>query len=230
MDEFDATPLTTRDFPAHARGQKAVSSVGYVAISHIFGDIGEAIRRNEMTPSRTSQLKNQLYAWVRELPTELRLFHSNIDHGPNEYNFEARQLHVIYFVCVILLFRKSPSLSPSLSASILAASFIAAIFEEFLIRDEIHYLGPGIWKFFLLTAGITLVPACKNSVLQGEAAQDYQIIKKALNQFAERYPSALGSIHTLETVEAAHERDSESLSTIYQPSMEAQALFQEGVF
>jgi hypothetical protein len=62
-----------------------------------------------MTTTKVEQLQNNLYAWVRELPKELRLFHPQIDLGPNDYSFEGRQLHVIYFVVLILLLRPSTS-------------------------------------------------------------------------------------------------------------------------
>lgn len=225
MNESDVPFLSIGDLPARSLNQQA-ASVSFFSICHLLEDIAGAIRRNEMTPGKVRQLKNELYMWVRELPSELRLFHPQKDLGLNEYNFDSRQLHIVYFVVLMLLFRKAPS-SSGLAGSILAASFVAAIFEELLIRDEINCLGPGIYKFFLLTTGITLLPACRIYVLQTQASEDYDIIKKALGHFAERYPSSLGSLHTLEAVEKVMDRNSESPENLQPLSSEDYMLFRE---
>ncbi|KAF5012779.1 hypothetical protein FDECE_1199 [Fusarium decemcellulare] len=223
MEESGVPPLTLRDFPPATRNQHA-SSVSYVTICRIFGDIGESVRRNQMTPTRVTQLQNDLYHWVRELPPELRIFHSQAEFGLNAYNFEARQLHIIYFVNLILLFRKSPSAS---AGSLLAASFIAAIFDEFMVRDEIGHLGPAIHKFFLLTAGITLLPACRHPTLQTQATEDYALIKNSLKQFSQRYASALATLHTLETLETTEVRGSEAYEHPQPLEPEIASLFRE---
>lgn len=198
--------------------------MSFVSICRIFGDVGESFRRNQMTATRVRQLKNDLYAWIGELPQELRLFHQQPGLGLNTYNFEARQTHVIYFVVLILLTRKSTSSSPG---TLLAASFIAAIFDEFLVRDEINHLGPGIYKFFLLTAGITLLPACADPLLQTHASEDYDTIKKALKQFADRYPSSLATIHTLNTLESAQEQTPQPAEHLGVVESETRALFRQ---
>lgn len=162
--------------------------------------MGENYRRGRMTETRAAQLRNNLYAWVRELPPELRLFRPG-KAGVGRYHFASRQMHIIFFTIVTVLSRKSRSTAGVSAGSVLAASFTAAIFEEFLIRDEIRFLGPAIFKFFLLTAGITLIPSCRVPELREDSVRDLQTIRKALQQFSQRYPSALATIHTLSTME-----------------------------
>ncbi|KAK4497311.1 hypothetical protein PRZ48_011761 [Zasmidium cellare] len=196
MNESTVSKLTVADFPLHRACAHEVTS--YVAVSLIFGDIGECYRHGKVTASRLKLVGNDLYVWVHELPRHLQLFNQEPGAGLNTYDFVSRQIHVVYFTTLILLLR---AYSPDSKGAILAASFIAAIFEEFLIRDEIRYL-PAIHKFFLLTAGITLAPArnkfCEES---NDASVDLAIIKQALRSFAERHPSALANLHTLERME-----------------------------
>ncbi|UPL02998.1 hypothetical protein LCI18_013932 [Fusarium solani-melongenae] len=226
VEESSVSFLTARDFSRKARNHPTLS-VNYAAICRIFGDIGESCRRKQMTPAKITQLKNELYVWVRELPLELRLFYPQAEYGLNAYCSEARQLHVVYFVAIILLFHQSPSPSPVSAGSLLAASFVAAIFDEFIIRDEIKLLGPAIHKFFLLIAGVTLLSASRIPALQSDALGDFDMVKRALQQFAERYPSSLATIHTLETLESAQDRSSESVEHLVPLQPEVHSLFQE---
>lgn len=218
--------LTPRDFTRETQN-RAASSIAYFSISRIFADVGKSYRRKQMTMTKIEQLKNNLYTWVRELPQELRLFHPQIDHGPNSYNFESRQIHVIYFVVLILLLRPSTSSSSTSAGSLLAASFVAALYEEFLIRGEIDHLGPAVHKFYLMTAGITLLSVRRNPLLASEVSKDFRVIIKALKQFSERYPSAMGTIRTLEQLEASQVQSPESSQYLLQLQPEARALFRE---
>lgn len=196
MNESTVSKLSLADFPSGKAGAYEVMT--YVAVSQIFGNIGECYRRGAITEERLKSIGNDLYVWLHELPCHLQLFNQELGAGLNTYDFVSRQIHVIYFTTLILLLR---AYSPTAKGAVLAASFIAAIFEEFLIRDEVRYL-PAIYKFFLLTAGITLVPA-RNKFTEetNDASVDLAIIKKALRSFAERHPSALANLHTLERME-----------------------------
>lgn len=174
-----------------------------------------------------AQIRRHLYSWVRELPPELRLFRQHSDSEMNEYHFPARQIHIMYFVVLAILFRDPSSTTAVSSGSLLAASFIAAIFEEFIIRDEIRFVGPAIYKFFLLTAGITLLPARNIGVLRSEAQEDYTVIKKSLKQFSHRYPSALATLNMLETLEQSQEPSHESFLNRTPIEKEGRTLFRE---
>lgn len=179
-----------------------------------------------MTEIRAYHFRNSLYIWARELPPELRLFRQPPD-AINSYNFEARQIHVIYFSTLILLFRTSAPRSSGLAASLVAASFVAGIFEEFLVRDEIGYLGPGIYKFFLLTAAITLLSVYRCPSVEMDVLEDYEAIKQSLKQFSLRYPSALATLHMIESLESAEVQALDGFSNLTSLDSETFALFRE---
>lgn len=187
-------------------------------------------RRKERAAAGTEKLHNALYVLIREPPDKLRLFQPRPSLGPMPYHFKGQQLHVTFFVNVILLFRQQPTqLSESLSVeSLLAASFLAGLYEEFLIRDDMNHLGLAIQKFFLLVEGMTLLSAPRILALAGSAAEDYStIIIKALEQFSTRYPSTKGTIHTLQTMEASHAQATGYTVTVVPRLTSVPSLFRE---
>lgn len=186
--------LTVSDLPYS--DPHRLEFVSWVNISNIFGELGGYYRCNKLSEAKLRSIGNDLYTWIRELPPALRLFNPSPETGLNGYNFVARQLHIIYFTSVALLLRTTPSDRGSL----LAASFTAALYEEFLVRDELRF-APAMHKFFLLTAGIFLLPASIGS--NREASEDLAIVKQALGEFAKSHPSALATLSNLEAV-AAH--------------------------
>jgi hypothetical protein len=87
---------------------------------------------------------------------------------------------------------------PSL-AVILASSFIAGIFEDFLARDEVQFLGP-IFTFHLLAAGIGLLSSKNIPSLWEQAAGSLETIYLALDELAKRWSSAKGSLRALRSI------------------------------
>lgn len=201
-NECSVSPLALADLPYS--DPHRLEFVSWVSISQIFGDLGGCYRRNKLSEAKLRSIGNDLYAWIRELPPKLRLFAQSPAAGLNAYNFVARQLHIIYFTSVALLLRTTPSDRGSL----LAASFTAALYEEFLVRDELRF-APAMHKFFLFTAGMTLLPASKIS--SQDASEDLAIIKQALRNFADRHPSTLATLSTLETVASRNDLKAPSL-------------------
>lgn len=225
MGDSDIPPITPQDFPSSS--PHALAFIHFVRICQTFGDLGASCRKGKLTEERAGEISNSLYVWIRELPPQLRLFRPLPDNRVNTYCLASRQIHVFYFTTLALLFRKSSSNSTVSTGSLLASSFIAAIFEEFLIRDEIRFLGPAIYKFNLLTAGITLIQALKVPSLHNKAKEDLDIIKRSLEQFAKRVPSSLATIHTLNTLEQAQEDATEALEGPLAPTQYESCLFRE---
>jgi hypothetical protein len=85
------------------------------------------------------------------------------------------------------------------SAVILASSFIAGIFEDFLARDEVQFLGP-IFTFHLLAAGIGLLSSKNIPSLWEQAAGSLETIYLALDELAKRWSSAKGSLRALRSI------------------------------
>lgn len=199
-----------------------------MAICKIFGEIGETCRRGRLTEGKRASIRNDLYLWVRELPANLRLHCQNSVLDLNPYHFGARQLHILYFVIIAILYRSPPASSSPSTASIVASSFVAGIFEDFLIRDQICFLGPGIYKFCLLSAGVTLLSASRINRMRMDNSADLTSIKASLKEFAKRYPSALGTLKALETLTKSLEEGKEMIDITPQTLIpEAQGLFRE---
>lgn len=205
IDDCELTPPSIEDF--HDSSSNGSLFNAYVEISSILGHLTQHCRRKTLTRSTRQTIENQLYRWTRELPESLRLFQATT--GPQElgaypqsvlstYNFEARQLHIAYFICLAILCRPSQGNSPS-AAVILSSSFVAGIFEDFLARDEIQFLGP-IFTFHLLAAGIGLLSSHKVPSLWEKSLYSLQTIYLSLEVLAQRWSSAKGSLRALKSI------------------------------
>ncbi|KAJ5266912.1 hypothetical protein N7478_009720 [Penicillium angulare] len=206
IDDCELNPPCQEDF------QDSSSSgdlfIAYVEISSILGHLTQYCRRKSLTRQIKKDIENRLYRWTRELPVELRLFQSSFSNTTqwnvslrnklSSYSFEARQLHIPYFVCLAIMCRPSPGESPS-SAVILASSFIVGIFEDFLARDELQFLGP-IFTFHLLAAGIGLLSSNTIPQLWEQASDSLNTIYMSLEVLAKRWSSAKGSLRALKSI------------------------------
>ncbi|KAJ6072072.1 hypothetical protein N7499_010086 [Penicillium canescens] len=203
MEDCELAPPCLEDFQDSS--SDVTLFIAYVEISSILGHLTQHCRRKTLTRQVRQNIENQLYRWTRELPRSLRLFRSDSNPGDSgspkglaQYNFEARQLHIPYFVCLAIMCRPISGNLPS-SAVILASSFIAGIFEDFLARDEVQFLGP-IFTFHLLAAGIGLLSSKNISSLWGQAAGSLETIYLALDELAKRWSSAKGSLRALRSI------------------------------
>lgn len=114
------------------------------------------------------------------------------------------------------------------SIALLASSFITSIFEDFLARDEIQFLGP-IFTFYLLAAGVTLLSIRRYSELWKVAQQDLAVIQDSLGELSKRWPSAIGAIKALSnSMEASvvSEDKEVALPALEWLDMEGQLLFE----
>ncbi|KAI2103774.1 hypothetical protein LOZ04_005464 [Ophidiomyces ophidiicola] len=204
-DDSDVKPLTLEDF--YGSSSNGQLFVPYVEISALLGELTQCYCRRSLSRQKRVSIENALYRWTRELPEPLRLFRKYNPAGDAPahrlvlmpYDFEARQLHVPYFITLAILYRPtSPSNLPS-AAAILASSFIAGIFEDLAARDEIRFLGP-VFTFYLLAAGVGLLSCFPYPHLWERAEQDLRIIYNSQKELAKRYPSAIGSLKALQSM------------------------------
>jgi len=113
------------------------------------------------------------------------------------HNFAARQLYVPYFTSLIIFSRfQRPPGSLTLTA-ILAASFVARIFEDFLARDELKVLAP-IFTRHCLISSMALVSVMPYQRLWEAAQPDFKILQDALAELSKRWRSAIGASKALE--------------------------------
>jgi hypothetical protein len=114
------------------------------------------------------------------------------------YSFNARQLHIPYFTTVAIMARSTATRGISVDA-VLASSFISGIFEDFLARDEVQYLGP-IFTFYLLAAGVALTSTRLHQNLWKVAQQDLEVLQNSLKELSKRWPSGVGAMKALQNV------------------------------
>jgi hypothetical protein len=83
--------------------------------------------------------------------------------------------------------------------AVLASSFVAGIFDDFLARDELLYLGP-IFTFHLLAAGAGLASLRRYPDLWSTASADLEVMMASLRELSKRWPSAIGALKALQNV------------------------------
>jgi hypothetical protein len=165
----------------------------------ILGDLTQCFLQKGNFSEQRATLGDRAFRWMRTLPDNLQLCYASPGRPLRTYSFEARQLHVQYFTAVTILNKTLPPASTPSTASLLASSFVAGIFEDFLVRDELRYLGP-IFTFYLLAAGVSLLSSYRYTGLWHLAEQDLQIIIKAQQELGKRWPSAIGSLKRMTDV------------------------------
>lgn len=198
MEDCDVRPLTLDDFPVH--DFDAHLFLAYVEISGILGDLTEGVVRGNLGRARSLSLQTRLLHFIRDLPEPLRLYHRNGALMP--YNFKARQLHSFYFAAITLLFRPESSGNVPSGPTLLASSFCAGLFEDFLARGEVSALAP-VFIFHLLTAAYAQLAYYKYPRLWAKAEPELNVINQALAEMAKRYPTAFGAQRVVKAVSDA---------------------------
>lgn len=189
VEDFPDSPFTGMIFTA------------YVDISLILGRFTSIALRRLPSRVHVTDIEDSLYRWVKTLPESIRMTRQN-KQGNTErivppYNLQSRQLHVLYLVAIILLYRPRTLEGPFPILAVTAASTMVGIFEDFLARDEIRFLST-TYTFYLLAASIALLSCYRYVNLWGVAQEDLQIIRRAQEELKKRWPSALGSMNSFE--------------------------------
>ncbi|KIW30222.1 uncharacterized protein PV07_05981 [Cladophialophora immunda] len=167
--------------------------VSYVKICLILGDIAERHHPPKAFPSDNRlELETKLRAWIQALPPELKIYEEPLPRRLMPYNFETRQLHVAYLAALVIANHPSNINDPPSRVAILASSLIAGLFDEFLIRDDVRFLGP-VFTFYLLAASLTQLRCCQYTSLRATAEFNLRIIERAQVELEKKWPSATGS-------------------------------------
>ncbi|KAJ8114984.1 hypothetical protein OPT61_g3262 [Boeremia exigua] len=200
----DVSPISPLDFDGAVASADLFAT--YVAISCILGDLTQSYLRKQGLQEQKKSLEDRLFRWLKTLPDHLQLCRATDGRPLKTYSFEARQLHVQYFTVLVILNRPlDPKLAPS-TASLLASSYIVGIFEDFMARDELRYLGP-IFTFYCLTAGMAQLSCYRYSEMTCLAEQGLNIMARALEELSRRWPTAVGSLkHLMDVREKATQR------------------------
>ncbi|KAJ5207467.1 Transcription factor [Penicillium cf. griseofulvum] len=193
LRDSDVLPPSINDFPVN--NFKSQLFLAYYTICRLLGDTVESHLRQEISRQRQVDLENAVYRWAKQVVPRLRSSVADQD-DPDICNFGIQQLMVKYFVVLTILHRSPTPGSVPPAASLVASSFIAGIYEEFLLRDELRYLGP-VFAFYPLCAGLSLLSSCRYTHLQSTAEHELTVMKLSLQKLSERWLSAVGPLRAL---------------------------------
>lgn len=193
LRDSDVLPPSINDFPV--KDFSAHLFLAYCTISCLLGDTVECFLRREISRQRRVDLDNAVYRWAKQVIPKLRSSATAQEDAITSH-LEVQQLLVMYFVVLTILHRSPTPNSVPPAASLVASSFIAGIYEEFLLRDDLRYLGP-VFAFYPLCAGLSLLSSCRYPQLQGTAEHELTVIKLSLQKLSERWLSAVGPLRAL---------------------------------
>jgi len=132
-----------------------------------------------------------LYNWITQLPPDLRL------KGALDYDVRVRQLHLPYFTALSILYRPEASLNSYSVAAVLASSSVARIFEDFIARDELKYLGSYV-AFHLLVAILPQLYCFRVPSLSDISKSEIGVIRSSLLQVGKTWHSARRTLRVLD--------------------------------
>ncbi|KAJ5483991.1 hypothetical protein N7539_005787 [Penicillium diatomitis] len=193
LRDSDVLPPSMADFPV--KDFRAQLFLAYCTISRHLGDTVECYLRREISRQRRIDLENAIYRWAKQVIPKLRSS-AALQEDAVTSHLEVQQLSVMYFVVLTTLHRSSTPGSVPPAVSLVASSFIAGIYEEFLLRDELRYLGP-VFAFYPLCSGLSLLSSWRYSHLQSTAEHELTVIKLSLQKLSERWLSAVGPLRAL---------------------------------
>lgn len=193
LEDADVAAPTTEDFVGSpANGELFIA---YVEICRALGDLVQAYSRKRFTSDERSKMDAILFRWTRMLPLHLRLADYSVTTQTYElrpHDFRARQLHVPYLACIIIMSRSGSPLNSVSPAAVFAASFLAGIYEDFLARNLVGRLSPTFTTFGFM-AGLLLISLRPYPTLWAAAQSDLVTIQHVLQELSSRWKSAIGA-------------------------------------
>lgn len=196
MLDSNVAPLEFLDFAVV--NDEALLFMVFVTITTILGDLTEACLRGALNSTYRIHIEGRLQQWVEKLPPQFHL-HIRDTKLLTPYNFRVRQLHVPYFVALIILSRQGvPDRRPS-GLGLLAASFISGIYEEYLDWEDLSHVPPAA-IFYLLVASLEQISAHRFASLSSSREKEVGIRELALHELKKRFPTALGAERVIRNV------------------------------
>lgn len=142
-----------------------------------------------MTTHKSDAIGNRLLWWLKTLPNEMQYFCLSFPQQPTSDNLMLRQLFVIYFATVTILYRTDWPTQVVHPQAIIASAFMACLLEGFIARDEIQRL-PTMFGFYAISAAIPQMVAARFHKLKASAENDLSIILQSLTKLSARWPSS----------------------------------------
>ncbi|KIV96812.1 hypothetical protein PV10_00628 [Exophiala mesophila] len=193
--------ISTEDFELH--DTTARPFVAYVKICLILGDLCESYQQRQFTPSVGTDIRNRLFWWLKELPSEMQYFSTRTAEKESGNNFVVRQIYAIYLATVSLLCKTElprESVSP---VALIASSYMVYLMEGFLARNEFSRL-PAITSFYILAAAIPHLIAHKYEAIREIVHGNMQIFEKSLVAMSKRWPTSISALKQYQILGEKH--------------------------
>ncbi|KAG2416996.1 hypothetical protein HFD88_008213 [Aspergillus terreus] len=180
---------TLDDFPE--KTLQAEVFIRWVKLCDTIGNIAKHLQRtsNNMISHFPVELAKELMNWAQSQPERLSL--PVASDRTVTFNRDIHQLHLPYLAVVIVLhLSQTPQPLPrAYPAAILAASCIARILKDCLMRGRVRYL-MGISCWYCGMAMLALLHARQIKHLARYADEDIQVVLLALNELKLMWPTA----------------------------------------
>lgn len=188
--DYDVQLPRLEDFTRPDNGAQSFISLTHICvelanISYLM-NLHRDIIYDEILPILTS-----LQKWIDELPEALRICAPNGER--KRYSRLVLELHIPYFMAIILLYllpgyhRRSQYLC---TASIVASSCAARLYEDILCHEDVTYLVPIHGWMVLVIAVPQVYCAAKCAGQETVCSEELDLVCSVLTQMCEKYTSA----------------------------------------
>lgn len=203
--DFDVHVPIMKDFDHPTVGAEAFIQTTNLCI--IVGFVTEQVlQHREVQHSNFSAVTEHLQHFIENLPTSLHLYDETGQR--KQYCRPASEVHILYFVCIILLEGASQSggigWCPT-ATSILASSCAIRLYEEIEYRGHVNLL-VSIHVFFCLVAAVPQIFHRPGDAAREDSRRaEVEILCSVLRTTIPRYP---GAQHNLDKIRRLMTRSS----------------------
>ncbi|OAL30023.1 hypothetical protein AYO22_01929 [Fonsecaea multimorphosa] len=198
-DDTDVGPIRPEDLvDAAGRGDGQLFAA-YTNICSILGEISETCSRNTMTLAKHQNFETLLQEWPSQIPEHLRFPKFGVSterYMSLQSQLNLRQLHLPYLLSLAIIGRSLKRETIS-AQPVIAASFVAGIFRDFLARDEIKHLAP-IFSRYCIASGFFLALLQPLTEVWAACQSDMDVFRKSLEELGQRWKSAKSGLRALE--------------------------------
>lgn len=181
LADFDHTDTSTLVF------------VHYASLIAVWGEIADfGIRATPAPVDDIKRLTDSLCTWIANLPDDIRLFSST---GLRlSYRQSVSELHMVYFVTIILLEALSVKSHEQWSASVaatVAGSSVARLIEEVDCWEDLSSMS-STTTFYILAASIPLIYQRTGQQQRRDTREEeLRLLRSVLDRMAPRWGGAL---------------------------------------
>ncbi|KAK1689326.1 hypothetical protein BDP55DRAFT_546095 [Colletotrichum godetiae] len=218
LDDCDVQPLSASDFTT--QGLSVLISLHFTGLMNSVSMVSELNTKKGMPSDfEVESVITSLCTWQGGLPDELRLYDANGTR--KDFHRYTSELHIHYLTSVIVIQMPSKDRhSPwrTSSASILAATRIAELYEEIHCREEsVHLLS--INGFMALVAAIVLIfHRPHSSKKEEERMNGIESICSVLRVMSTKYGGARSVLQRIQGLQSNHEKRKLSVNSLQNSS------------